>query len=233
MPKKNTNPSIRLIKRLRNMPFWTKIISLFVYSYYLFPFFITEDILRIYLVLLFVLVISVASLYRIAVGKKEFRSVILFWLIGTFIYLIFTIPLIYTQFDISPHLKLDNIIDRWLYTIALPIRLLGLFSGGLIFIRIISPIEFLRWKNFGYIIALLFRVIEQAKQKIHETRIALLMQNNWPEESGNLNRFRVASLIIKSSPKLIITTIRNMIVWFPWAWLCFKRFKGNFKGGRR
>ena len=231
MSKKNPDFLFKVKMSLRKLPLWVKISSLFMFANILFPFFIGDDELRIYFYTLVVLVIFIAFWGRLIIGKGEFKVILTLWLTGSAIYLCFAIPYIYSQYDISPHLKLDNLIDRWLYTLALTIRLLGLFSIGLIFVSIISPIQFLRWGKWGYAFALLLRVIEQAVQKLHETRMALLMQNKWPEEHTGIIRLNQAYLIVKNSPKLIITTIRNMIVWFPWAWLCFNRIKINIKGG--
>ena len=218
-----------LRKVLRKLPLWVKIASLLVFGFLLFPFFIDDFTFRSYLYVLFSIVPIMAFLCYLII-YKEFKFIIYLWLIGSIIYLLITIPYIYTQHSICPYLKLDNMVDRWLYILAYPIRILGLFSVGLIFISIVSPIGFLKYGKFGYWLALLFRVIELAIQQIHETRIALLMQNNWPEEHKGLIRLNEAYLIIKNSPKLIITMLRNMIVWFPWAWLCFNRLKTNVKG---
>jgi hypothetical protein len=230
MDKKTMN-SIRLIKKLRELNIWIKIFILFVYSISLCPFFINDETFRTYSFLLFGIVIIMASLYRIVFGKKKFGNLFFSWLIGASIYILVSVFLIYSNYKLSPYLKLDNLTDRWIYTLALPIRILGIFIGGLFFIEVVSPIQFLKWKNFGYNLALLFRVIELSKQKIHETQIALLMQNDWPERGGKFIRFGEAISIIKKCPKLVIVVIRNLLVWCPSAWISFKRLKTNFRGG--
>ena len=154
-------------------------------------------------------------------GKRSLKNMLGLWAIGTVIYLLFAIVRIYSGGALSPYFALVNTYERWFYSLLFQVILLGTFTVGLIFMEITSPIEFLRWGRLGLKIALLFRAFEQAMQILQDTKMALLMRGEWPEEGNDIISLRKTWLVIKCSPLLIRTGLRNIILfWFPWGWLC-------------
>jgi hypothetical protein len=68
------------------------------------------------------------------------------------------------------------------------------------------------------------RSLQHSAQIFNDTKIALMLQNQWPEESSSIFNLRTSWLTIKSSPLLVRTALRNIILyWFPWGWLCLKK----------
>lgn len=231
MKKKAADKVLAYKERIESLPLLIKILFLFVMAFILFfSALLVTNALEVYFAFILTFVLILATLCWFTVGRKSFMTVLGFWAFGSLIYLLIAVPRIYSGASLSPYLDLKIIKDRWLYTLAYPIRLLGTFSTGLVFIRITSPVEFLRWGSFGLKIALLFRAIQYATQAFNETRLALLMQDKWPEEQQGFIRFREAWLTIKYGPLLVGTTLRNIILWFPWAWLCFNKLQLNKKG---
>lgn len=158
--------------------------------------------------------------------RRFFKIMIKLWLLGSIIYLCFAIPRIYLGGTLTPYLNLHSLQARWLYSLLLPLLLLGTFSSGLTFMSITSPTEFLSYGPIGMKIALLFRALQHAMQTLQETKIALMMQNQWPEEGKGLIRLRETWMCIKYSPLLVSTTLRNIILyWFPWGYLCFNQLQ--------
>ncbi len=111
-----------------------------------------------------------------------------------------------------------------LYYLSYPLRVLGIFFTGLFFAGITSPAEFLRWGSIGLKIALLYRAFEYSITSFEENRIALTIQGSWPD-SDSKNKFKALFKVIKVSSLLIAITFRNIILWFPWAWLCYTNLK--------
>jgi hypothetical protein len=220
-------------KQLEKMPLFIKFLFLVIIANLLFPLFVRKNTLSIYYHFFFPFVILLTFLYRLIIGRNAFRLLLVSWSIGAFIYLLFAIPLVYSSAPLSPYIELSNIFDRWLYSLAIPLRILGVLSVGLIFINITSPIEFLKWGQIGWKIALLLRAIQYVSHNFHETKLALMMQNEWPEEKRGLISIKEGILSIRYSPTLVATTFRNIILWFPWAWLCFNKLQETMKGGSR
>ena len=199
---------------------------------YLSSLFITEDLMIIYFITLTIFVISVSFFCFLIIGKNLFIPMLTLWWIGTLIYFLVSIPIAYSNISLSPYILYINTTSRILFVTAHPIRLLGTFSIGLIFIKITSPIEFLRWGRVGLYVALLLRTIQYSTEKFTEIRIALLMQNKWPDNNNNYFQFNNAILTIKYAPILIAVTFRNIIQWFPWAWISFNKLNIKINGGK-
>jgi hypothetical protein len=105
---------------------------------------------------------------------------------------------------------------------------LGTLSIGLIFINIVSPIEFLSCGSFSLKIVLIFRALQHSLQVFYDTKRAFMMRNMWPEENDKIFSFSGFWLALKYSPLLISTALRNIITfWYPWGWLCLNRFHDN------
>lgn len=173
----------------------------------------------------YIIMISVLTSFAfIIIGKKAFLAMLKIWGVGVIIYLLFAIPRIYLTSSLTPYFNFINFTDRWLYSLLLPLLLLGTFTVGLIFIQITSPIEFLKWGHHGLKVTLLMRALQHAVQVFNDTKISLMLQNQWPDASSNIFNLRSSWLIIKSSPLLVSTALRNIILyWFPWGWLCLEK----------
>lgn len=207
---------------LKNLALPIKILLLLVVAAALFGsnLLVKPQNLDIYFIGLTVIVILLVLCGRPIVGKKTLKNLIIFWGIGIGIYALFAIPRIYGGGILTPYFTLTNIYERWFYSLLFPVILLGTFVTGLIFMKITSPIEFLRWGNFGFKLALLFRAFQHSIQILQDTKTALLMRGEWPEENREVS-WRKTWLFIKYSPRLICTSLRNIILfWFPWGWLC-------------
>jgi hypothetical protein len=235
MKHKQRGLSVRMKKRLENIPLFVKFLFLFVTAigFFFFVFFVTEKALPIYFAFLLCFVIAMGFLARFTLGRETFLFTVKLWGIGSVIYLCIAIPYTLSGGTLSPYMELHNSLNRWLYSLLLPVRLLGVFFTGLTFFEITSPTEFLNFGTLGLWITFLFRSIEYAKQTFRETMDALRMQGEWPEEGKGFIRFREGWLTIRRGSTLAIVTFRNIILWFPWAWLNFNRMQRNLKGGKK
>jgi len=166
------------------------------------------------------LLAGTGAAFRLMCGKKSFRVTLSLWLGGSVIYLLVALPLILRGVQPLTYLSL-NPLNLVLYYLSYPLRLLGVFFIGLIFMRVISPVEFLRWGRAGLQIALAFRAFEYSVNALEETRLALLIQGEWPDFAGGRLSLSLAGKAVKASPILVATTFRNIILWFPWAWICY------------
>jgi hypothetical protein len=216
----------KLTNNLIKIPLNWKLLFLVVgaIALYLPHFFLYKINLPLYFTLFTSLVCSLASICYLVIGSKNFKMIIKLWAIGTIVYCCFAIPRIYLASKLSPYFIFTSLSDRWLYSLLLPLMLLGTFSVGLIFVRITTPLEFLKWGRCGIKIALLLRVLQHSMQVLNDTKLALMMQNKWPDTMQNKKNFRENWLLLKYSPLLISTALRNIIIyWFPWGMVCFKR----------
>ncbi|MBL7137044.1 MAG: hypothetical protein ISS81_10735 [Candidatus Marinimicrobia bacterium] len=222
----------KIIMSLRNMPLFIKIGFLIIVAslFYISPLFVTESLMKPYFFILLFIVVLFASFCRIIIGKKLFKSIFWLWFIGAAIYLLISTIRIYNMSSLSPYQEYNHIFERWLYVVAHSIRLLGTFAVGLIFIKVTSPIEFLNWGKPGLYFALLLRATQYSTEKFNEVRIALLMQNKWPDDNGRIIQPKNAWLTIKYAPALVAVTFRNIIQWFPWAWIFFTKLHNKLKG---
>ena len=131
-----------------------------------------------------------------------------------------------------PYIHLER-VHLILYHLSYPLRVLGIFFTGLIFAGITSPIEFLRWGELGMRIALLYRAFPFSVLSISDIRKAMILQGEWPERSGGGRAGRNIGMFVKGTPVLVATIFRNIILWFPWAWICCLRFSGACPSSKR
>jgi len=148
------------------------------------------------------------------------------WLVGSGVYMLIALPLIARGVQPLPYLVLDP-LDRVLYYVSYPFRVLGIFFTGLIFVQVTSPVEFLRWGRAGLKIALALRAFEYAVSAFEDTRRALVIQGEWPDIHGRGHGLSLAARTISAAPRLVATTFRNIIIWFPWAWICYNSLEKN------
>ncbi len=225
MNQKRPTFSASLRSLLENLSLVIKFSILFISGTALFPFFIGEGELQSYFWFLVAFVLLLSSCCILVIGPKAFRAVLVLWLIGTAIYFLFAVPRIYSGEPLSPSINPQDEIGRWIYSIATPLRLLGTFAIGLTIASVISPTEFLKWRRVGPWIALLFRSVQFSIQSFQDTRLALLMQNQWPDKGNGLIRPRESWLTVRYGPTLVFTTIRNVLLWYPWAWVSFNKLQ--------
>jgi hypothetical protein len=210
---------------LSRLPIEIKLIGLVFLGCFLFlsALVISPENIFLYFVVFSAITLSIIALCVSVIGYKPFLIMFTLWLIGAVIFIMVSLPRIYGEIPLSPYLNISNTGGRWLYHLIYSIRLLTTFAIGLIFMAITSPIEFIKWRKIGIWIAFLFRAVEYSSKSFQDTRTALMMQNNWPEPAAGLKRLSEAAKMIKNSSRLIVTTVRNIILWFPWAYLTFRK----------
>ena len=226
----------RLIEWLESIHLIVKIISLVVitFPFFFFVFFISEEHLVDYFLILFALLLGLTFICYVVVESREFWFAIKLWLVGLVMYLIINIPYMLTGGPLSPYMELSDSFNRWLYVVALPVRILAIFLGGLIFLRITSPLEFTKYGAIGLQLTFLFRTIDYVKEAVYETKDALRMYGKWPDECVHKHWVKRTWTIIRYSPTLMFVTVRNVICWFfPWTWLFYKKMQSNIKGSKR
>ena len=225
-----------LTQKLKKIPLVAKLTIMVIFVLILFfsGLFINEEYLLQYFLMIAFFVMILSFFCYLILGKRYFSSMIHIWLFGSLVYLLIAVFRIYSGGQLSLYIHLNTITNRWLYSLILPIITLGTFSLGLIFMRIISPIEFLSWGRFGFKIVLLLRALQHSIQVFQETKKALMMQNKWPEESNKIISISGTFLVIKYAPLLIRTSFRNIVLfWYPWGWLCFNMLHDNFSKEKR
>jgi len=221
-----------LILILKNLTLPIKIILLVTLGIALFGthLLVSTQNLDLYFFSLASAVIALVWLGYLVLGKKPLKNIVILWAIGVTIYLCFAIPRIYYGGMLTPYFSLTSIYERWCYSLLFPAILLGSFIVGLIFMRITSPLEFLRWGDFGFKLALIFRALQHSMQIFQSTKMALIMRGEWPDEKG----IGAMWLAFKSSPLLIGTSIRNIILfWFPWGWLSVLKLQHTIEGRKK
>jgi hypothetical protein len=218
------NISIILQKKLRSAHLVLKILILFAGAalFFLFPFLLKYGIAT-YLVY-FSLLILFGILFRGVTGKKTFKITMLLWASGSIIYMFIALILILRGVQPLPYMQMGY-VQLILYYVSYPLRVLGIFFTGLIFAEITSPAEFLRWGEMGLRIALIFRAFEYSVNSLDEIRKALIMQGEWPETYGNETYGYKIRVLVKGAPVLVSTIFRNIILWFPWAWICYTNLR--------
>ncbi|MEW5818459.1 MAG: hypothetical protein AB1798_24100 [Spirochaetota bacterium] len=200
------------------------------FFFILFPFFLAKGFF-VY-ILFFVVLIIIGALFRIVGGRKNFKVTIWLWISGLFIYLIIALILILKNIQPLPYMEMKG-FTLSLYYLSYPFRVLGIFFTGLIFANITSPVEFLKFGGFGFKIALAYRAFEFSVSSFEENRQALIIQGQWPDFTKEQKNVTIIFGIIKSSPLLIATTFRNIILWFPWAWICYNTIKKDITRRRK
>ncbi len=216
---------MKLTEKLSNAPLWMKILfllsggSLF---FILFPFLLKYG-LYIYAVY-FATLIVFGIIFRLVAGRKVFRITLWLWGSGSLIYLVVSLILILQGVQPLPYLHMEK-LNLILYYLTYPLRVLGIFFTGLIFVSITSPIEFIRFGRVGLGIALIYRAFEYSISMFDENRTALLIQGSWPDFDDSDKKYRLFFKLILKTPLLIATTFRNIIMWAPWAWICYNAIK--------
>jgi hypothetical protein len=196
----------------------------------LFPFLLRYGI-PVYSVLA-VLLICVGILFRMVTGKRTFRITMLLWAGGSIIYMVIAAVLIMRDVQPIPYMYLNR-IHLILYYLSYPLRVLGIFFTGLIFVGETSPAEFLRWGELGIRIALLYRAFEFSILSITDIRKALILQGEWPERAGGYRTGQNIGIFVRGAPILVATIFRNIILWFPWAWICYTNLRKEIKGSQK
>jgi hypothetical protein len=171
-----------------------------------------------------VLLICVGILFRMVTGKRAFRITMLLWGGGSIIYMVIAAVLIMRDVQPIPYMHLDH-IHLIFYYLSYPLRVLGIFFTGLIFTGVASPTEFLRWGELGMRIALLYRAFEFSVLSIKDIRRALILQGEWPERIGGFRAGQNIGMFVRGAPVLVATIFRNIILWFPWAWICYTNLR--------
>jgi hypothetical protein len=172
------------------------------------------------------LLAGAGAAFRIAAGKREFRLTMVLWLTGSAFYAVIAAVLIIRRVQPLPYVNMAP-STLMLYYASYPLRVLGVFFVGLIFVRITSPVEFLAWGGFGLKVALAYRAFEYSVNAFDETRRALIIQGYWPDPTARKRKRALYSIIVHS-PVLIATTFRNIILWFPWAYICYNSLVMDF-----
>jgi hypothetical protein len=185
----------------------------------LFPFLLKWGGVFVYVVF-FVILLITGAVFRLVSGRRTFRLTLWLWLSGSVVYMIIATVLILRGVQPLPYIRMDR-VDLVLYYLSYPLRVLGIFCTGLIFSSIASPVEFLKWGSFGMKVALAYRAFEYAVNAFETNREALLIQDEWPDFSKGMRKNRRLGKVIKAAPALVATTFRNIILWFPWAWVCY------------
>ena len=196
----------------------------------LFPFLLRYGI-PVYSVLAFLLVCT-GILFRMVTGKRVFRITMMLWAGGSIIYMIIAAVLILRDVQPIPYMHLER-VHLILYYLSYPLRVLGIFFIGLIFAGVTSPAEFLHWGELGIRIALLYRAFEFSVFSISDIRKALILQGEWPERSGGYRAGQNIGMFVKGTPVLVATIFRNIILWFPWAWICYTDLREEIKGRKQ
>jgi hypothetical protein len=223
------NISFTLQKKLRSAHLVLKILILLTGAalFFLFPFLLKYGI-STYLVYVILLIVF-GILFRVVTGKKIFKVTMLLWATGSIIYMFIAFILIFRGIQPLPYMQMGY-FQLVLYYVSYPLRILGIFFTGLIFAGITSPAEFLRWGETGLRIALIFRAFEYSVNSLEEIRKALIMQGEWPETYGNDTYGRKIRMLVKGAPILVSTIFRNIILWFPWAWICYTNLRKEVLG---
>jgi hypothetical protein len=175
---------------------------------------------------------ATGSAYRVVAGKKEFRVTVLLWLSGTAVYGLVALVLIVKRVQPHPYVSMSA-EALTLYHASYPLRVLGVFFVGLIFVHVTSPVEFLALGGFGLKAALAYRAFEYSVNAFDETRRSMIIQGYWPDPTARRRGRRDFFTMFANSPTLIATTFRNIILWFPWAWICYTSLVKDLTGERR
>ena len=175
------------------------------------------------------LLVCVGIVFRLVMGKHIFRVTMLLWAGGSIIYMMIAVVLIVRDVQPLPYMHLDR-IRLILYYLSYPLRVLGIFFTGLIFAGITSPAEFLRWGETGLRIALLYRAFEFSVLSLEDIRRALILQGEWPERDRGSRAGQKIGMFIRGAPVLVATIFRNIILWFPWAWICYTNLRKELTG---
>jgi hypothetical protein len=223
--------SHRITGRLRRLHLVFKFLLLLsggALFFLLFPFLLRFG-MPVYAIL-FILLLCFGVLFRIVIGRRTFRITMLLWAGGCVIYLCIAGVLILRSVQPLPYLEMGR-AQLVLYYLSYPFRVLGIFFTGLIFAGITSPADFLHWGEVGLRIALMYRAFEYAVISLGDVRRALVLQGEWPEPRRVQGAGRRIGLFFRGAPVMVTMIFRNIILWFPWAWICYAKLKRELEKG--
>lgn len=218
--------------RLRRLPLLVKVAFLLGVSFTFFISFcfVTEDRLIMFLSGDAIILVLLACLSYYLLGHRVLALTLKTWALGLIPYALIAIPVLLSGLSVSPFASLESLCCRCLYVGSYPFRVLGVFLGGLIFVEILQPSQFLRLGTIGLVLAFLARIIEITIEDIFQTVDVLRMQGDWPESRGGHSAVHRLSFAVRSSPMLVSVVFRNMIRWFlPWGLISLKRISKDLK----
>lgn len=211
--------------RLRRSNIWIKFLILISGGgifFFLFPFLLKY---RYFSYGIFIISLFVAGLFfTFLYGKRGLKVIFSLWGGGTIIYFVIVTLFILKGRQPLPYIELRK-PELIFYYLSYPLRLLGVFFTGLIFMQIVSPTDFTGWGKLGLTIALIFRSFEFSIERLEMTRVALIMEGLWPDPYEKKSFLKSIKLFFKGSTILVATAFRNIILWFPWAWIVFNSIK--------
>ncbi|MFW6138261.1 MAG: hypothetical protein ACOC7U_03715, partial [Spirochaetota bacterium] len=162
-----------------------------------FPFLLKYGLSMYIIFFFFLLVFGV--MFRITSDRRSFKIIMWLWASGSLIYLIIASVLIMKNIQPLPYIQMGR-IEMILYYISYPLRVLGIFFTGLLFARITSPVEFLRWGENGLKIALAYRAFEYSINAFDTNRKALVIQGQWPDFTERGKAVTTVYKVIKNAP---------------------------------
>lgn len=215
---------------LRRINIWFKILILIsggCIFFFLFPFIIKY---RYFSYGLFVISLFLAGFFfTVMSGKRGLKIILSLWGVGTIVYFGIVFLFILKEKQPLPYVKLEK-PELIFYYFSYPLRLLGVFFTGLIFMQIVSPVDFSKWGRLGLYIALVFRSFEFSLERLEMTRVALIMEGLWPDPYERKSVLKNIWIFFKGAVILVSTAFRNIILWFPWAWIVFNSIKKELGG---
>ena len=142
----------------------------------------------------------------------------LFYVITSFIFY-------YADFPITPMLHLSTPLNKLIYLSIYPLRMLGIFISGFIFIQILSPVQFMKYGKTGFKIALILRSVNYIMDEFLKNKQALIMSGIIPDDFEIKKDKKNILIFIKKSPLLITLTIRNLFLWIYWFMQYYKKIE--------
>jgi hypothetical protein len=179
--------------------------------------------------LLFGIFLAAAGILFFLVSERSaFKAVLVLWAAGSVIYMAIAVILIIRGVQPLSYITLDT-PGRVFYYASYPLRVLGIFFVGLLFSHTTSPAEFLRWGELGVRITLAYRAFEYSVQSLGDTKGFLIVQGHWPDSEDKTSIFGMFVATIRSVPYLVATMMRNLILWFPWAYISYTRLRRDLE----
>jgi len=188
-----------------------------------FVFFVRESDLGWYSLALGGVASTVVLVLRGTVRRSEFRLLFVAWAVGSLIYFAIATVLVFSGTSLSPYMELKSLPARWLYTLSYPFRIITVLATGMLFFEFTSPLEFGRSSAAVRRAGLLFRAVEYAKEQLVDTVGAMAMLNRWPHVPAKIFRARQVWRMLRQSPEVVATVIRNILIWSPWAWMIMSK----------
>jgi hypothetical protein len=224
---------VRVKRRLRKLPLIIKVAFLLAVSFVFFILFsfVTDERLITFLSVDAVALALLMGLSYYLLGHRVFALTLKTWALGWTLYVPVAVAVLLSGLTVSLFVSFESPLHRWLYAFSYLLRALGVILGGLVFVEILQPSQFLRFGVVGLGLAFLARIIEVAIEEIFQIVDVLKMQGDWPEAPGRYRgKLRTLWFTIRSSPMLISIVFRNMIWWFlPWGLISLKRISKDLK----